>query len=75
MLSVVLSAMLLSSASAAPASAPATYAAKAEKKICKRVGQIGSRINSGKVCLSRAEWERISRENRKEWEDKGSSGR
>lgn len=73
MLSIVLSAMMLSPSPAV--SAPVAYSAQAEKKVCKRVGQVGSRISSGKVCLSRAEWERISRDNRKEWEDKGSSGR
>ncbi len=74
MLSVALTAMMLS-ASPQAAPAPTAYAVKSEKKICKRVGQIGSRINSGKVCLTRAEWERIAQENRKEWEDKGSTGR
>ena len=71
MLSVALTAMMLS---AAPP-APEVYAQKPEKKICKRVGQIGSRINSGKICLTRAEWEKIGDDNRKEFDDKGSTGR
>ena len=75
MLSVVLTAMMLSSSPQASAPAPTALAFKAEKKICKRVGQIGSRINSGKVCLTRAEWEKLGDENRKEFEDKGSTGR
>ncbi len=75
MLSVALTAMMLSASPQEAAPAPTAYAVKSEKKICKRVGQIGSRINSGKVCLTRAEWERIAQENRKEWEDKGSTGR
>lgn len=72
MLSVSLTALMLSAAAPPPA---AVYAQKTEKKICKRVGQVGSRISAGKVCLTRAEWERIGDENRKEMDDKGSTGR
>ncbi len=48
-------------ASAAPAAAATTAAAKAEKKVCRRYEKPGSHA-SHKVCLTKAQWEKLDRE-------------
>lgn len=55
---------------AAPAAAQQAAPEK-EKKVCKSVREIGSRIASERVCRTRAEWDQIARETRKELQDYG----
>jgi predicted transglutaminase-like cysteine proteinase len=47
--------------SAAPAAAANTTAPKAEKKVCRRYEKPGSHA-SHKICLTRAQWEKLNRE-------------
>jgi Spy/CpxP family protein refolding chaperone len=50
-----------SKSSAAPAAAANTTATKAEKKVCRRYEKPGSH-RSEKICLTRAQWDKIERE-------------
>jgi predicted transglutaminase-like cysteine proteinase len=54
-------AMAQSKSSAAPAAASNTAATKAEKKVCRRYEKPGSHA-SHKICLTKAQWEKLNRE-------------
>ena len=49
-------------ASAEPAAPVAAEAAAKPKKICRRLGGTGSRLDTGKVCKTAAEWKRFDDE-------------
>ena len=41
----------------APAPVPATNAPKAEKMICEDIQELGSRLNSHRVCMTKSQWQ------------------
>ncbi len=63
MILTIVSAALLSSAT--PVVATATEAS-AEKRICKREKQIGSMVRVKKTCRTKAEWDGLAAESRRE---------
>lgn len=57
-------ATLVAGSAAAQQPAPKQPSGKAEKPICKREAPIGSMIPTRKECHTRAEWDRMARDNR-----------
>ena len=75
---MILSLLFAAAVTSNPGARPPVVAgadAGTEKMICKRIDDSSSRIASGKVCLTQSQWDEMARDNRQEWEDRGSTGR
>ena len=59
---MLLALLLLTAAPAAQDAAPAN-APRKEARICRRVGNTGSRMDDKRVCKPKSEWDRIDAQN------------
>lgn len=66
--SMLFAAMLASPQAPAPTPTAGQAAAPPEKRICKRVGNPNSRIKATRLCMFKAEWDELRRENNQDWD-------
>ena len=68
-------AIVLAAVPAAPAAAEEkSVPTKREKMVCKTVGDTQWRTSRSRVCKTKAEWEAITRDARKEYQDYNRTG-